>query len=111
MRCVTIFAGLSLLAGAPVARADYYFEFKQFDDAGKEVEHGTWECADAETQADRCTQGVMLVIDGRPEPVEMRFKDDGGILHVTMAAGAWLLRRQTFEATKLQSKRGNRERA
>jgi hypothetical protein len=52
---------------------------------------GTWRCDDAAVQANHCTQGIMLVIDGRPEPIEMRFKDDGGILRITMAAGAWLV--------------------
>lgn len=32
----------------------------------------------------------MLIIDGRPQPVELRFRDDG-ILRIDMASGAWLL--------------------
>jgi len=79
------------LAMAPSAHAEYYFHFVQFDETGDEIERGTWRCADSEVSANRCTQGIMLVINGSPQPVEMRFKDDGGILRVTMAAGAWLV--------------------
>jgi hypothetical protein len=92
MRCIAVLAGVILLtAASAAAHADYIFRFAQFDEAGEALERGTWRCDDAAVQANRCTQGVMLVIEGRPEPIEMRFKDDGGILRITMAAGAWLV--------------------
>jgi hypothetical protein len=87
----TTLAGLILLASGSVAQADYYFSFKQFDDAGAEVERGSWKCADVDTRADRCTQSVRLLIDDRPEPIEMRFHAEGGILRLTMTTGGWQL--------------------
>jgi hypothetical protein len=80
-------AMLIVLVAASAARADYAFQFVQFADDGTELEHGRWPCRDAEMQAGGCTQGIMLVIDDQPRPVELRFRDDGGILRITMAAG------------------------
>jgi hypothetical protein len=76
---------------APTAHAEYYFYFSQFDEAGDTIENGKWRCSDAQMWGDRCTQGIMLVIEGKPRPIEMRFKDDNGILRITMAAADRLL--------------------
>jgi len=88
---VAVVAGALLVPPFSSAQADYLFRVSQFNGAGDEIEAGSWRCADAAVAQDSCTQTVMLVMDGRPQPVEMRFRDQGGRLQITMVAGEWLL--------------------
>jgi hypothetical protein len=88
----------------PLAHAEYYFDFAQFDEAGHEIERGTWSCLNSDVKANRCTHDVMLVIDGKPQPVEMRFKDDGGNLRITMAAGARRIEARTRKSLNFRRK-------
>jgi hypothetical protein len=88
---IVFVASVAAFLAASPAVADYRIRFTQLDGAGNEIESGTWECREIEMTANRCTRGVMLVIDDHPAPIEFRLHDDGGILRVTMAAGAWVL--------------------
>lgn len=71
MRAVAPLAITIFLMAAPTAQAEHGFRFAQFDEGGQQVERATWRCGDVEVRANRCTQGVLLVIDGRPQPVEI----------------------------------------
>jgi hypothetical protein len=86
-RIATLVVAICLTAVSG-ARADYRFQFAQFDDVGNELERGAWRCADVDVRANRCSQGILLVIAGRRQRLEMRFFDDGGRLRIAMAAGA-----------------------
>jgi len=86
-----LLVGALVLMMAPIARAEYQFRFEQFDESGATVEQAGWRCTDAQMKADSCTQGILLDIGGRPEPIDMQFRDDGGILRLTMSSGAWLV--------------------
>lgn len=86
-----------LMMTAPAARADYAFQFVQFDDAGEDIEHGKWPCSDIQMQEKHCTQGIMLVVDDRPRPVELQFQDDGGILRISSAFGGRLLEARSVQ--------------
>src|SRR5271170_2659890 len=90
MRYAALMLATMTLAAAP-AHADYFFHLTQFDDDGTEIERAACRCGDYELMQDRCTEGVMLVIEGKPRPVELRFKNDGNILRITMATGPFLL--------------------
>ncbi len=76
-------------AGQSLRGADYRIEYAQLNDAGELIEHSTWHCADVAIEMGRCDQGIMVVIDGRPQPVDISMRMDGSVLRITAARSKW----------------------
>jgi hypothetical protein len=81
----SVAAPVSSNAGEP-EWAVWQAEYVQTDEAGEQVEHSVWRCSPS-TIVTSCDQGIMVVIDGRPQPVDIGLRYDRRVVHVTAARG------------------------
>ncbi|HZS83997.1 MAG TPA: hypothetical protein VFA50_14065 [Stellaceae bacterium] len=73
-----------LYASAAVSpvEARYLVDVVQFDAAGTKLEEFAWQCADDDVAWGRCAEGVLLVIDGAAQPVDLGLSGSGPTLRI-----------------------------
>jgi hypothetical protein len=81
---LAIFSAALMLTSSTAAIAEYRLRLSEIAETGAEIGRAAWTCSDAEMEANRCRRDTHLTIDGQPQPVEVLFRDNSGIVRLSL---------------------------